>query len=81
VLVVDARGGRCRALAEKLGVRLGGVELRVFEQGEGGGVQGAATSVEARGPLPGRKAAAHIAAVLRKNRAGGDPAARKRARA
>jgi thioredoxin reductase len=64
VLAVDARSGRCRALAEKVGVGLDAVELRVFEQGEG--TQGAATSVEARGPLPGRKAAAHVAAVLKK---------------
>jgi hypothetical protein len=71
VLAVDARSGRCRALAEKLGVALGAVEVRVYEQGGGeGAAQGTATSVEARGPLSGRKAAAHVAAILRKKRGG-----------
>jgi hypothetical protein len=61
VLVVDARAGRCRVLAENLGLAPG--SARVFSGGAG--TKGSAVEIEAR-PLTAAAAAPHMAAVYKK---------------
>jgi hypothetical protein len=61
VLVVDARAGRCRVLAERLGVELGGA--RVFVPSGEDAARGSAVAVEQR-PLTPAQAAAHFSRIL-----------------
>ena len=65
VLVVEGRGGRCKVLAERLGVKLGGVRVFDAESAGEGGTRGTATDVEGpRGGLSPKTAAPHIKAVF-----------------
>jgi thioredoxin reductase len=61
VLVIDARAGRCRVLAERLAVELNAV--RVFEPGGADGTKGTSVDIKAR-PLNAKRGASHVKQVL-----------------
>ena len=61
VLVIDARAGRCRVLAERLAVELNAV--RVFEPGGVDGTKGTSIDIKAR-PLNATRGASHVKQVL-----------------
>ena len=61
VLAVDARAGACRVLAERNGVRAGGVRVFFPDQAvDRGEYKGLGVAVEAEGPLAPGEAVKHI---------------------
>ena len=61
VLVIDARTGRCRVLAERLGVSVD--SIRVFEPGGADGTKGTSVDINVR-PVNATYGATHIRQVL-----------------